>query len=117
MTNFLLSFGWNWLLVPVGIWFLNGARKALLKPRVRYLSHSDVSSRGSLVTVERQELLPPWRTLIETYLVRSGHYPVRESDGHICCNFDGDTDSLGRRLEGILQVAKFRQIETEELSK
>ncbi len=117
MTSWIFSFGWNWLLGPVAIWFLNGLRKAVLKPRVRYLSHSIVGS-DALVTIERQELLPPWRTLVESYLVRPGHHPCRESDGHTCKSImDNDTTGLGERIEAVLMVAKVRTKETEELSK
>lgn len=127
MTAWALSFGWNWMLVPVAIWFLNGLRKALLNPRIR-LHAMTKAGNGHLVVVTRQELLPPWRQLRETwFLTKHPHYgspqdggAYREGDGR----FEGHVpgywtlgSTLGSALFGAMLVAKAREAETEELSK
>lgn len=88
MTAWVSSFGWNWLLVPVAAWFLNGLRKAALKPRVRLLSYSKAGGVHRL-EVERQELLPPWRTLKEVWISTNPnvHEPWRRAvDGWRPCS-------------------------------
>ncbi len=114
MTNFLLSFGWNWLLVPVAIWFLNGLRKAVLLPRVKYCSHTNTSG-GVLARVRRQERLPPWRNLEEEWLLLP-HVAVRSSDGYQVASSDA-VGTLHGHLEGLAMICRAKDAETEELSK
>jgi hypothetical protein len=117
MTAWAFAFGWNWLLVPVAIWFARGVYNALTRPRIQFLTYTHVSGHGWLCTVRRQELLPPWRLLTESYLVPSNGRPVsRESDGHSCSSYGSD-DELGSRIKLALNAALARASETEELSK
>lgn len=67
MTTWVLSFGWNWLLVPVLVWFLNGLRKATLNQRTRLVSAHEAGGVLRL-EIDRQEMLPPWRTVRETWI-------------------------------------------------
>ena len=121
MTAWILSFGWNWALVPVVAWFIHGVWKALYRPRVKLLDYVQVpgtKSRNSygdevweyLVTLNRQQLLPPWRNLQETWLVRARDC-VREGDGRC------ESDFLAATIRGALSVAIARAKETEELVK
>jgi hypothetical protein len=128
MTAWALSFGWNWLLVPVAIWFVNGLRKAALNPRIRLHSFTR-AGKGHLVEVTRQELLPPWRQLRETWFLhehpqyKANPYDgqaTREGDGRTCSCVPGYmslSSCLGEALFGALRVAKARDAETEELAK
>lgn len=122
MTSWALSFGWNWVLVPVAIWFVNGLRKALLNPRVKYCSHTSAGHLGKLVIVRRQELLPPWRTLDETWLI-DDRKAVRDGDGWTVFpagQFDAfifPSEQVFHRLQGLLRIISARDVETEELSK
>jgi len=118
MTAWLLSFGWNWLLVPVGFWFLRGLWRAVSKPRIKYRSHTKVGKSGHLLDVYRQELLPPWRNLEETWYVNLTEWHsdspcVREGDGKQVAWLD--MDDLHIRLRGCLKVAILREKETEEI--
>lgn len=125
MTAWSLSFGWNWLLVPVAIWFLRGVLVALYRPRVRIISFREASVQARpttcfhcikgayesfLVDIERQRLLPPWLMCRETWLV-TGNTCIREGDGR------SEDDVLGHKIGGALRVAVARQAETEELLK
>lgn len=127
MTAWLLSFGWNWLLVPVAIWFLNGLRKAFLNPRIKLHLMTKVKDGEYFLEVTRQELLPPWRQLRETWLLHA-HPNCRNGRDGQATREDGKTapyvpgymtlsSSLGAALFGTLRVAKARDAETEELSK
>lgn len=128
MTAWALSFGWNWLLAPVAVWFLNGLRKAFLNPRIKlHLVTKTVG--GHFVEVTRQQLLPPWKQLRETWFVtghpeytlnRRDRMAIREGDGRTAPYVPGYmtlSSSLGAALCGALQVALARESETEELSK
>lgn len=122
MTGFLLSFGWNWLLIPAAIWFANGLRKALLNPRIKYVSHTPAAKHGKLVTLRRQELLPPWRLLDETWLVDEDR-AIRDGDGQTVFppgRYDAFTlpsEMLFLKMRGQLRMIAARDAETEELSK
>jgi hypothetical protein len=120
MTAFLLSFGWNWLLVPVAIWFLNGLRKAFLNPRIKVLTFTKVPD-GYLVNLNRQQLLPPWLMRQETWLVdRYRPSATREGDGRYEDGYENRfpaPSGLACNIAGALRVAIAREQETEELSK
>jgi hypothetical protein len=121
MTAFLLRFGWNWLLIPVAIWFANGLRKVITIPRIQYVSHAKVGA-NYLVTVKRQSLLPPWSRPTETWHVIQYDYSydtivTREGDGLIYNNVSVLDFGLFNRLRGALRVGIARDLETEELSK
>ena len=100
-----------------GLWVVNGLRKAVLKPRVQYLEHSEIKHHGSLVKIKRQELLPPWRTLEETWLVPyvTG-VCVREGDGRsgLACGSTYEESSLSERIKACLKIAQIRKLEAEE---
>lgn len=118
LTNWASQIAW----VIFGAWFLNGLRKAIMRPRVTYVAHVAVNDHGTLVTVRRQELIPPWRTLDEVWLLGvygGGKSAIRESDGK--CLMDGDRDDIGsplaRRLHALVRVQKARAKETENVLK
>jgi hypothetical protein len=70
--------------VVFAVWFLNGLRKAIFKPRITYVSHVVIGNKGYFLTVKRQQLLPPWLLVEETWhLDDLGPFPVatRTSDG------------------------------------
>lgn len=119
MTAWAFAFGWNWLLIPVAAWFLRGVYVAWTRPRIRLLTASKAGKEGVLLTVERQEMLPPWRRLSETWLigVRRDHWGDRTT----VCYREGDGrkagEDLAAHLNGALSVAEARERETEELSK
>jgi hypothetical protein len=77
-----LVFGWpgQVALVVFTAWFLNGLRKVFFKPRLVYVEHQRVTE-GSIVSVRRQELWPPWRVLDERWLVNSSQGSSRLGDG------------------------------------
>lgn len=128
MTAFLLSFGWNWLLAPVAIWFLNGLRKALVNPRLQVHTMTK-AGKFYFLDVTRQQLLPPWQQKRETWLLHDHpEYGGGEQHGQATREGDGRTvpyvasasilsSMLGEALFGALRVAKARDAETEELSK
>jgi hypothetical protein len=97
-------------------WFLNGLRKAVMKPRLTYASHQFVPHQGYFLTVKRQELLPPWRTLDETWFLdkpspsKKTTACTRESDGWTLPNCSLDTV-----LIHLLLVKLARDAETERL--
>lgn len=100
------------LALVAALWFLNGLRKAMFKPSLTYISHQ-VAKRagwnghdGYFVTVERQQLLPPWLLVKETWFVNMAgtRYPslveaTRESDGHLC-----QGEGLALRLSALLNL-------------
>jgi hypothetical protein len=120
MISWLLT---NWLTqilcVLAALWFANGLRKAIMRPRVTHVTHSEVEGHGTLLTVKRQELLPPWRTLDETWLLVGRYSATREKDGK---SLDGDPftltggSHLQQNLHGLLAVQEARAKETETLS-
>lgn len=117
MTSWAISFGLNWLLIPVGIWFALGLRRALRNPRIQYVDHSEVGN-NHLITIRRQEWLPPWRNLTETWHVinYSYHYDTiltREGDGLIYSNASVLDFGLFHRIRGALRVGIARRKETE----
>jgi hypothetical protein len=115
LTNWLTQTLW----VLAALWFVNGLRKAILKPRVTYVTHSKVEGHGSLLTVRRQQLLPPWLTVEETWLVGAhGNWATRESDGRRLSSACSEDDGHGllTKLEGLLTVQAARAKETETLS-
>jgi hypothetical protein len=104
--------------VVFAVWFLRGLWVATQRPRLKYVSHSDVEHRNWLVTVERQQLLPPWTKVTETWLVTEeydGATAVREGDGYRVAH--RDRVSLARELLGVVCVARARDKETERLTK
>lgn len=119
MTSWALSFGWNWLLVPAAVWFVRGVYVAWTRPWLRCVSVSKAGKDSVLISVERQERMPPWRLLKETYAigVARDHWGDRNALAHR----EGDGwrahDSLSAALHGILIVSDARERETEELSK
>lgn len=131
MTEWAIAFGWNWLLVPVLTWFARGVWVAWTRPRLKYRLHHKVKS-GYLLSVTRQELMPPWRALEETYLVPPSQRisfegcVSREADGWVVPreirNKGYSSEAWHQsgyelRLRACLAVALARDEETEELAK
>ena len=118
LTNWLTQILW----LLAGLWFANGLRKAIMRPRVTYVTHSKVDGHGVLLTVRRQQLLPPWLTVEETWLLSvGGHFCTRERDGRTIQNSKWSMDDSGHglapRLFGLLEVQEVRAKELETLSK
>jgi hypothetical protein len=100
--------------VVFAAWFLHGLWKATMRPRVTLVSYTELKERTQcLLAVRRNELLPPWRTLEETWLleVRSW-YCVRESDGR---RITSGNSGLAESLHGLWDFAQARAAETDEL--
>jgi hypothetical protein len=120
MTEWAVSFGWNWLLVPFLVWFVRGVCVAYLRPRLKYRLHSKTKS-GYLLSVTRQELLPPWRALDETYLVPEIETISREGDGWVPPrdtyhpNDPRFWSAYEKRIRGCLAAAIARDEETDDL--
>jgi hypothetical protein len=106
----------NWItqiaVLAFCVWFLNGLRKALLNPSLQYVSHINVGERGALIKIQRQQLLPPWRTLDESWLLRSD-CATREGDGRTLLSPRLSTslrdDRLYNSIAGCLRVAMARE--------
>lgn len=119
MTAWLLSFGWNWLLVPVVIWFAHGICVAWARPRLTYCSHTKTKV-GIIVRLKRQELLPPWRELDEEWVLTNerNHTCTRLTDGYSVADvIDCRGFGLWSHLRGLMTSVAARDAETEELSK
>lgn len=122
-----------WLMVNIGsiavivfnVWFARGLWVATQRPRIKYIEHSHVKDRGYLLTVDRQQLLPPWLLVSrETWLIPERGYggintaPVRESDGaRAWDSLNSIESSLAQRLRGALEVAEAREAELAGLCK
>lgn len=55
MTTWLLSFGWNWALVPVVVWLFRMFWEATREPSLRYIQHSTVSVARGLAVDDLKE--------------------------------------------------------------
>jgi hypothetical protein len=119
VTAWLLSFGWNWLLVPIGIWFARGLWLATQRPWLTIKSIT-MAGREYIVEVDRQQQLPPWISVRECWLVDVDSVVARrESDGMYCSysTHIGWKEQLPLRLKGLILFQQARDRETEELSK
>lgn len=101
-------------------WLLWGVWKATMRPRLVYVSHTkldkDRTFCKSLLTVRRQQLLPPFLVKEETWLIDPPHDCIRENDGEaVNAGCHGHRRALAGCLLGCLKVAEARQKETEEL--
>jgi hypothetical protein len=110
--------------LAVGIfaaWFLRGVYAAVCRPRLTYRSHELLKDKRMFITVDRQEVLPPWRSLRETWLVaRHGRltFPSREGDGRVAKDSTYDVLSpLGKRLEALQETIEAREEQLKEMSK
>jgi hypothetical protein len=110
-------------IVLFAAWFLRGLWKATMRPRVKLVSWSRLdrgkySKSEYLVTVVRNELLPPWRTLEEAWLVGETHRgpcATRESDGRKIEQGITFPSPLALNLKGLCEVAEAREQETADL--
>ncbi len=104
-------------------WLAWGVWKAVMRPRLTYISHSPIGDEDrlyakALLTVKRQQLLPPWLVKEETWLIEPPHGAVREHDGEaVSFAYDGRRKGLATCLIGCLKVARARKQETDELLK
>ncbi len=97
-------------------WFLNGLRKAVWRPRLTLVSMSSLGGQRWLMTVRRQQLLPPWGVVDETWLLTGSDAAYCEQTGRTAGLYDmGGT--LLQRLVALRKVASAREEETEELSR
>lgn len=111
----------NWMTqlatVVFAIWFARGVWKATMRPRLTYVSHQEVKGHGWFLTVRRQQLLPPFLRVEETWHLTSlDHYystTTRVSDGHVLT----DRTDLEKSLCRLVAIAKARDAETDELLK
>lgn len=102
-------------------WFGWGVWKAVMRPRLVYISHVELKhGKGKLLTVKRQQLLPPWLVKEETWLLAPyGKAATREGDGESVADGGYSHNSrqagLARALHGVWEVAVARSAETDEL--
>jgi hypothetical protein len=108
----------TWWLTKVGalvfaIWFLRGLWVATQRPRLKVLSHEDLGKDGIFVTVMRQQLLPPWLSVRETWLVPDSreNCPMRESDGLTVQPNEG----LGLKLHSAVHAAQVREKQMKDM--
>ena len=131
MIAWILSNSLSQLLwLALGLYAVNGVRKALFKPRLRVISFSKTKA-GEFVETERQQLLPPWLTIKETWMAEPNQtyrhdystYKftdyLRESDGVAMSSgrFKLIGHPLSLQLTAALSVKKAREAETDELLK
>ena len=77
MTAWLLSFGWNWALVPVAAWLARRFWLATREPGLKYLDHSTIGATPPRVlpfTIKREHLF-----LLESW-VNHFKYPSLHKD-------------------------------------
>lgn len=61
MTAWLLSFGWNWLLVPVAVYLAWKFWLATREQPLKYLQHSKVSTQRTVrLTKDHKDLINRW---------------------------------------------------------
>jgi hypothetical protein len=107
------------------IWFLRGVWVATARPRLQVVTHHKLASGGRLLTVRRQQLLPPWLVKEETWMLLHnpcGGYDFTATRGDgVVVQWDRHLSalpwSLCRSLHAACDVAEARAAETEELSK
>jgi hypothetical protein len=116
MLTWLLTNGITVSAIAFAIWFLNGLRKAVFKPRVVYVSHQDIPGEGTLMTVKRQQLIPPWSQIEETWLLSRGlldDTATRAPDGaQLSDNSDRDSlwnTTLVRSLRNVLRMRLLKE--------
>jgi hypothetical protein len=119
VTAWLLSFGWNWVLIPAAAWFARGVYIAWTRPWLKCVSVSKLKGDRALVTVMRQERLPPWRRIEETWYVgtRQDMWGDRTARAHREGDGVAASTELSAAISGIVLVAIAREQETEELAK
>jgi hypothetical protein len=98
------------------IWFLRGLWVASQRPRLTYRSH-EVVKAGMFITVDRQQLVPPWLSERETWLVHSFGPPTREGDGYQARDDYGNCTSLGHRIKALKVTIEARDEQLREISK
>jgi hypothetical protein len=78
MTAWALSFGWNWLLVPVALWFTRRFWLATREPGLKYIEHSAVRVSVPFVIDEKQvDYLDKWLTWLKHPSLRGYEGGVR----------------------------------------
>jgi hypothetical protein len=98
----------NWLESIIGLWLLNGLRKAVMKPRIRIVRLAKANGE-TFVDTERQQLLPPWLTIKETWQkVRVDYHTdfVRASDGVLLSADRFGPVHLHRQLARLVDIAE-----------
>lgn len=119
MTFWLLRIA----LTAFALWFLRGLWVATQRPRLAYRSHETLAKKRMFITVDRQELLPPWRLLRETWLVSlhtTSDFPTREGDGRVERREHYGRllmTPLGKRLEALQETIEAREEQLREMSK
>lgn len=125
MTHWIISFGLNWALVPVAVWFLYGLKKVLLNPWFK-LNFVTKTKNGYFLNVTRQEFLPPWRQVKETWLLCKHPYYREKNDMIAIRKEDGKkkpcvpgysllSSFTGERLNNLLIVSLAEEEETQDL--
>jgi hypothetical protein len=93
MIALLLSFGWNWLLVPLVVWFLNGLRKVIFLPHIKLISALTFKDEEDVehirIEIDRRQWWPPFSMVRETWTSmphKDRWFPwwIRLSDGSDC---------------------------------
>jgi hypothetical protein len=110
---FFTNYGMQLLYLGGGLWLLNGLRKAVFKPRLQYVSHQAIKGDGHMVTLKRQQLLPPWMTVEETW-----HVPyigpvtdITRQDGKALnyMNTIGTAETLRAGIVGLLKMRLLKE--------
>lgn len=115
---FFTNYGMQLVYIGAGLWFANGVRKAIWRPRFKLFSYS-ATKAGTFVEIERQELLPPWRALKETWMRHEFKDRYGQTEFYYSRESDGGTldDRHDRTIERMLKARQAREKETEELLK
>jgi hypothetical protein len=71
------------------VWFLRGLWVATQRPRLSYRSH-ELTTAGVFITVDRQQLLPPWLNRRETWLL-IGDSAYRENEARTEGKYDQES--------------------------
>lgn len=66
MTNWAITFGWNWLLVPAAIWLARRFWLATREPGLKYIEHTTVRAAVTFVIDETKiDYLEKWVTWLK----------------------------------------------------
>lgn len=147
LTNWAVSFGWNWALVPVAAWLARGYWRATRERGLKYLQHTTIAApKVYRLTKDDWRLIDQWHDYtaypslhpdeppqpcgrsewLLDVMRREGFFPWRRHTETWLVNYstavresDGEVADvkLHQKLVGMIAVAQARAAETEELTK
>lgn len=113
---------WKFAAAAAGLWFGRGIYIAYTRPRLRLIDARKVTEHEVVLMVKRQELLPPWRLLEETWATYDAEGPmsirvaIRE-DGWLQQGGDQyHATGLGKQLCNLSRISRTKQADLEKLS-